>query len=806
MFNRLLFVLFFISFLQSQTFVRVTDPTNPIVATVGVGTGVYAGAAWIDYDHDGNIDLFACPNHLYRNTGNGSFTEIMDHGIGAGLPHTPAVGVTWADMDNDGDADCFYSGPVSVLYRNNGKDSNFSFSPVTQREIGSPNNRGWASAWGDFDNDGFVDLIITHPRGFVGSPIRNPFFRNLGAGEFSRITSGDVVKDLAPYTVATWYDYDMDGDQDLFIGSGPATAVPAKDYLFKNVLKENGAPTLQRITDGIIATDGVDGQVWNWMDYDNDGDLDAYLTNYSAVSDNNLYRNDQGTFTKMTIGEAGPIVSANNYSLANVWSDFDNDGDLDCFVTRDETRKCLYYSNNGNGSFSKIDTVPMVTLTGPHVGAVAGDYDNDGDMDLFVISGNGKNELYRNEQSSVQQWIKVQVNGFPLNRSAIGAKVKVKATVNGKSYWQFREISAQNSFNGHNSPIAHFGLGDAAMIDSLVVEWLSGSKTIMINVPPKQMLTITEKGNPVYLRSVFYGDTVSDQIPMTVHFTNISFGDSTSTPISWMWDLNGDGVTDATTKDAEFTYTIPDSYSVRLIVSDGVKSDTLTREKYIIAQQAQSTLTFNTAQHHFGVIDVNVPKKDTILTVVNLGKGTDSITVSLIYGITPSGTVKPDSAIAFSPKAFVLGAKDSQSIVYSFYPGRVIRTNPTITYTPKIVLTSKNNSGAKIFEKNMFFRLSGTVMGVLDELERPDDFFLGQNYPNPFNPSTMIQFHIPASGHVTLKLFDAIGREMETLVNETLPPGSYSHRLNAERLASGFYFYTLSSGSFRSVKQLVVIK
>jgi PKD repeat protein len=803
---RFLIILAFITAAQAQTFVQITDASNPIVTTSGAGSDSYAGASWIDYDNDRNIDLFVCPDHLYRNNGGGSFTEVMNHGIGAGLPHIPANGTSWADMDNDGDVDCFYSGPVSRLYRNNGKDSNFTFTPVTRGEISSLNNRGWAGAWGDFDSDGFVDLIITHPRGFVGSPIRNPFFRNLGAGEFDRITTGDVVKDLAPYTVATWYDYDLDGDEDLFIGSGPATAVPAKDYLFKNFLKETGTPDLKRLTEGIIATEGVDGQVWNWIDYDNDGDLDAYLTNFSAVSENNLYRNDQGVYKKMTPAEVGPIVSSNNFSLANVWADFDNDGDLDCFITRDGSRKCFYYINNGNGTFSSVDTVPMVKKNGPHIGAAAGDYDNDGDMDLFVVNGTSLNELYRNEQPAANNWLKVQVNGFPLNRSAVGAKVKVKAVINGSSVWQIREVSAQNSFNGHSSPIVHVGLGDAAVIDSLVVDWLSGSRTVKTNVAAKQSLIITENAVPAYLRAVFYGDKVVDQIPFTVQFKDLSIGDSSSHPVSWKWDLNGDGVIDAATQDAEFTYTVPDSYSVKLIVSDGIKSDTLIRKNYIIAQQAASLISFNTAQHHFGVIDVNVPKKDTILTIYNFGKGSDSISVSLVYGITPSGTVKPDSAITFSPKAFVLGAKDSQSIVYTLYPGKVIRTNQTITYTPKIVVTSKQNSGVKIFEKNMFFRLNGTVMGVLDGKDSRNDYSLGQNYPNPFNPSTQIHFSIPAAGHVTMKLFDAIGREIMTLVNEELAAGVYTHWLSAEHLPSGFYFYVLNAGPFRSVKQLVVVK
>ncbi len=791
---------------SSQTFVRVTDPSNPIVTQSGTGAVGYAGAAWVDYNSDGNIDLFVCPDRFYKNNGNGSFSTIQNHGIGAGLPHAPANGVTWADMDNDGDPDCFYSGPRSVLYRNNGADSNFSFTPMTEGEIGSINNRGWASAWGEIDNDGFVDLIITHPQGFVGTAIVNPFFRNLGGGEFERITTGDVVKNLAPYTVATWYDHDLDGDQDLFIGSGPATAIPAKDYLFKNILKETGNPGLQRITTGAIATDEVDGQVWNWIDYDNDGDLDAYLTNYAGVAQNNLYRNDAGTYVKMSAAQAGPIVSANNSSLSNIWIDFDNDGDLDCFITRDGNNKCVYYSNNGAGMFLKIDTIPQVQTAAQHIAAVAGDYDNDGDMDLFVVNGTGTHELYRNDQPAANSWIKVNVSGFPLNRSAIGAKVKVKATVNGKSYWQMREISAQNSFNGHNTPVAHIGLGNAALIDSLVVEWLSGSKTVMTNVAVKQSLNITENGDPAFLRSLFAADKLLDQVPFIAKFSDKSFGGTGSVISSWKWDLNGDGVTDATIKDPTFNYTVPDSYSVRLIVSDGVKSDTLVRKDYIIAQKAAPLINFNTTQVNLGLIDVNVPKKDTVLKLYNKGKGFDSISVSLVYGATSFSTVKPDSAIIITPRNFVLMPNDSQSIAYTLFPGRVIRTLPSITYTPKIVVTSWNNGSPLKLEKSMVFQLTGTIADVEDNSSLPSDYALFQNFPNPFNPGTTIRFNTPQSGHVSLKLYDSIGREVMTMIDEDRPAGAYSYLLNAEHLSSGLYFYILDAESFRKTKQLLLVK
>lgn len=799
--------------LSAQTFTRITDPSNPVVTGQGGGANVYPGAAWVDYDNDGDIDLFACPDRLFRNNGGGAFQEVFGHGIGIGLLHVPANGVAFADMDNDGYIDCLYSGAASVVYRNNGPDSGFTFSPLTRGEIASVNNRGWAGTWGDFDNDGFVDPLITHPRGFVGTAIRNPFFRNLGGGEFDRITTGDVEKDLAPYTVATWSDFDQDGDQDLFIGSGPA-GTPARDYLFRNMLKETGSASLVRINDGVLGTDLQDGQVWNWIDYDNDGDLDGYVTNYGGVPNNNLYRNDAGTYVRMTPGQVGPIVSSNNNSLSNIWVDFDNDGDLDCFVTRDSVRTCLYYTNNGDGTFARNDTLPMVKEKARHIAAVAGDYDGDGDMDLFIISGGGANELYRNDQPAGNHWLIVTVKGSTLNRTAIGAKVRVKATVNGKSSWQIREVSAQNSFNGHNSHDLHFGLGNAAVADSIVIEWPSGERKVLIAVPANQHISALGVIPVSYLRASFFADIVSDQVPFTVRFTDRSVG-LPSGPANWAWDLNGDGITDSVSRHPSFTFTVPETSSVRLIVSNGTQTDTLVRKRYITAIPAFPIISMNTTQHYFGGIDVNEAEKETTITVRNLGKGSDSLLVSLVYGVTSAGTVKPDSAAMVTPSVILLGPKDSAGITFRFYPRRVVRTNPNITYTPKIVVNSRFNSGAKVFEKNMFFKLTGTLTGAEDVPYTPEAFSLSQNYPNPFNPVTTFRFTVPEDAltgtgerqvRTVLQVFNILGSLVATITDAMFTPGVHAVQWDASAVPSGVYLYRLSTPGFTDTKKLILMK
>ena len=484
---------------EAQPFTRITDPANPIV--MDAGSSGFNGASWIDFNNDGRLDLFVNRGFLYRNDGGGNFTRITTHGIGVGQIQSQGSGNSWADFDNDGRVDCYYSGGTSQLYHNTGTEI---FSPVRTGAVADTfAARGWACAWADYDNDGYVDLIVTNPAGFVSTgPSPNHLFHNNGPPDytFTSIDTGVVVTGLAPYTVATWADYDNDGDMDLFIGSGPATGVPAPDYLYRNMLTETGTAYFVRITTPPIATDLVDGQVWNWIDYDNDGDLDAFLTNYSGNGGgvgrpNNLYRNDgNGVFTRMTAAQVGSIVSDADFSLANVWGDFDNDGDLDVFVTNGTGSPVRYYKNNGDGTFARVDTGIVVTGTARHCGITCGDYDSDGDLDLFIDGPGTARGLYRNDLPPGNGWINLKLTGVQSNRSAIGAKVRAKAHINGVDVWQRRDVSAQNSFNGQNMLNVHFGFGNAAIMDSLVVTWPRGLNQTFTNVTLNHFYTLTEGG------------------------------------------------------------------------------------------------------------------------------------------------------------------------------------------------------------------------------------------------------------------------------------------------------------------------
>jgi len=547
----------------AQTFVMVTDTTNPVVTTATDAN--YSGAAWVDIDNDGNLDLFVTKSFLFHNLGNGNFERLTDF---QNLSDSQlGNGTSWADYDNDGDIDLFMSGNPSLIYKNDGAGN---FEAVTESPIGtSDDNRGWTGAWADYDNDGFVDLVIIHPAGFLGFPqIPCRFFKNNGDGRFTKIDSFQFTTDLQAYTVGTWSDYDQDGDEDLFIGSGPINHA-AVDFLYENTLIETGTADLVRINTDPIATDLQQGQVWNWIDFDNDGDLDAMLTNYGGVP-NRFYKNNIGTYVSLTNN-----LTVNGNYLGNLWGDIDNDGDLDVLLTNEGNTQV--FINNGDDTFTLVST-----FNGSSRGSSLGDYDNDGDLDFYVTGSPLVRGLYENVSANNNGWINFSIKGSVSNHAAIGTKVKLKATINGNTVWQYREISAQNNFNGHNSQRVHFGLGDASVVDSAIITWTSGQQKILTNMSINNFYSVEEEIPTGYLKANFSADSIVGIDQLTVQFTDLTVADPSMPVTSWQWDFDNNGTVDATGQNPSFNYTSEDTFSVKLVVSNGTDSDTLVRNDYII--------------------------------------------------------------------------------------------------------------------------------------------------------------------------------------------------------------------------------
>jgi enediyne biosynthesis protein E4 len=282
----------------------------------------------------------------------------------------------------------------------------------------------------------------------VNSEQSNYLFHNNGDGSFAAVSNASIVSDIAEHRSVTWVDYDSDGYVDLF----STTGLNQPRRLYHN----NHDGTFTRITQGAFLTvlGGFIGVAWG--DYNNDGRPDLFLPSVNEEDGlpNYLYRNDGGgTFTRVG---AGTTLDGTFNSNAAAWGDYDNDGDLDLFVSCAWPpgpvigRPNLFYRNNGDGTFTKITTGSLVNEGGDSWATAWGDYDNDGFLDLFVGNFDGASFLHHNSGND-NHWLKFRLIGTRSNRAAIGAKVRVYATINAQTFWQMREIPGGDGLKGQNS-------------------------------------------------------------------------------------------------------------------------------------------------------------------------------------------------------------------------------------------------------------------------------------------------------------------------------------------------------------------
>jgi len=279
-----------------------------------------------------------------------------------------------------------------------------------------------------------------------------------------------------------WGDFDNDSDLDILM-CGQTTSGTPVTKIYNN---DNGS-----FTDINAGLAGVTKGAAVWGDYDIDGDLDILITGENSDNKTFLYRNDNGNFTEVS----NNFEYFGDYSFA-AWGDYDNDGDLDIFIggtyEAGGTWPRVIYINNNDGTFTRLNNTVLTDSSTYTRGGSWGDYDNDGDIDL-ITARDGKNRLYTNELDNENHFINIRLTGVTANKSAIGSIIKVKATINSEPVWQMREISGQTGHAAQNSLRAHFGLGDASVIDSIEIDW-AGSDAVeyYTNVPADQFMHITE--------------------------------------------------------------------------------------------------------------------------------------------------------------------------------------------------------------------------------------------------------------------------------------------------------------------------
>ncbi len=489
----------FIAKFTFDQFTRITE--GPHVNDVDFTSGV----CWIDYNNDNYLDLFLVthwpdivgpplPYHyLYQNNGDGTFTSVNKlEVIGTGIE---GYGASCADYDNDGDIDVLVANfkmDPCFLYVNDGSGN---FTVDAGSSISAENAASSSPVWIDYDLNGILDLFIGNASddnldGY--DPYPNYLYKDV-AGIFTKIISGEIVTDSKHTYSATWSDYDNDGDPDLFTSSH----LMEGNDLYRNDGNGNFTP----MTGSVLSSDAGFCFSSSWADYDNDGDMDLYVGNIGGEPF--LYSNNgDATFTKIS---GHGLHTDGGSANQGVWGDYDNDGDLDIFITRyntdypDQSQGGLF-ENRGGNTFNKITDGIIASDTHVVIAAAWGDYDRDGDLDLYtgrfdpLFTGNpiySKNRLYRNNGNS-NNWITIKPYGTNSNRSAIGTKIRLNAEINDSSIWQMREISSQTGSSAQQPLEAHFGLGDANIVDSIKIEWPSGMVDVYTAVAPNQFITYTE--------------------------------------------------------------------------------------------------------------------------------------------------------------------------------------------------------------------------------------------------------------------------------------------------------------------------
>lgn len=461
-----------------------TGPWTESATSISVAAG--------DFDNDGWPDLFvgqldsACS--LFRND-HGNFTKITDSPVATQIGSVHAAAC--ADFDNDGWLDLVVASlvdapkPATLLFHGQG---NGAFERVTTGALAEDTGRAAAVAWADYNGDGMLDLFVG--RGALARNISDSMYSNQGLAGFS--VDNSIGFGALRTCQGTWADFDGDGDLDLLV----VHAGLQGNMLYRNL----GHGQFELVTSSGLSQLGESvGAAWG--DYDNDGDLDLIINNFSfnGPQSNFLYRNKgDGTFTKIP---DGPIALDTGYFMSCSWVDFDNDGWLDLFVSADPMgdpngRRNRLYHNLGNGTFERMTTGSLVTDIAQFGGASWLDYNNDGFPDVYiacgVIYGPEPDAFYRN-RGNANSWIKVRCVGTISNRSAIGTKIRVKARIAGADRWQMRQIVGTEGWLSFNSLDQIIGLGDATAIDTLRVEWPSGTVQEWHNVAVSQTLVIVEK-------------------------------------------------------------------------------------------------------------------------------------------------------------------------------------------------------------------------------------------------------------------------------------------------------------------------
>jgi hypothetical protein len=687
---------------------QIPDFTRIDTGTVYNHISAHYAGAWLDIDMDSDMDLIIVnagmycrnkPNLLYRNERDGKFVRIDDDGY-TKTPMFTACPGPFGDIDNDGDEDIILGGydePVNHIFKND------SFGNLEEIESFIVPNTIAVPFLLDINNNSFLDLIFIGNDGYV--------LYNDSMGSFHDPVSINIMEpEEEMLHGASWGDADNDGDMDLFCGYSyfNPEEEPGINALYIN---QGGGDFLKYNDSSGYFTDRAMTPSVNWIDYDNDNDMDLFVLNSweyidSASALSKLYINKGNLQFEKYIFEPG--IYKDSHKNSSVWADIDNDGDLDLYITIEKndfgvgghespTKFNLLFENQGNGLLTEISDHALANESSH--GITFTDHDNDGDLDALLIryswSNNGHNTFFINEGNS-NSWIILTCIGSYSNKSAFGTRITAKAIIGDSLVTQTREITPMHGHFTYPSTRVHFGLANAETIDTLIIRWPSGHIDEYLDVKSDQFYrAIEDEGLEIDFKAtnfIRYNPAISDR--------TITEGESITIDLREHYQfVEGD--------------TVPD-----------IGGDTLTFSVYSVENPDAVTATVN----------------GNILTLL-AGTAGEISTVKLIA--SAGFTERIDS---FKIEAGFLSIEDYQSV-----------------------------QGISI-------------------------------YPNPTKGVTSFRFYIPGSMQMTLEIYDLHGREVATLIDKKMPTGEHTLDFDLENLFPGIYLYRLTAGNQASIGKMVVAR
>ena len=493
------------------------DELNNIVESSG------AGAAFLDYDQDGFIDIYACngvwlkgfssgdkprdnyKNQLYRNKGDGTFENVTDKAGVGGSGYS--MGVTVGDYNNDGYPEIYVSNyGTNVLYENKG---NGTFNDVTNKAkvSGEETEFSVGAVWMDYDNDGFLDLYVGNylgfdpeykyfyaPDGFPGPMAYDSqadiLYRNKGDGTFENVTEQMGIIDVDGRAMGVGAaDYNNDGFVDIYVANDHTVNYlwhnnEGKGFTDKGTMSGTGFSQVGEATVSMSV---------DFADFNNDELLDMFISDDNYCS---LYENlGNGIFSDKSYVSGISVAAGQFVGWSSSFFDFDNDGDADIFKSNGEL-KHLYghedqlFENKGDGTFADVSVDVSQYFQEELVGrgACLGDYDNDGDIDIFILNLDDQCTFLRNNKGNQQNWLLLNLVGKSSNRDGIGAAIKIIA--GGKVQTAQKKSTA--GYLSQNDPRVHFGLENQDMVEKIEIKWPSGKTQTLENIKANQILTVEE--------------------------------------------------------------------------------------------------------------------------------------------------------------------------------------------------------------------------------------------------------------------------------------------------------------------------